>query len=341
MANKAAITGWGSYSPARVLDNSHIAGMVDTTDEWILSRTGIRERRLAGPGETTASMCTIAGQKALERAQLSAKDIDLVICATTTPDFLLPATACLVQQKLGAARAGAFDLNTACSSFLYGLTVGSQFIQAGTYQRVLLVCGETLSRFTDWQDRNTCVLFGDGASAVVLEATTQNVGLVSSVLGSRGDVDHMLVIEGGCGANPASEDTVARKSHYIRMRGNDVFKMAVRSMTQASLEVLEKAGLTLDDVRMVIPHQANRRIITAMQESLGLPSNRLFINVDRYGNTGAASIPLALDEFLAASPVRAGDNLLMVTFGGGLTWAAAVVRWADLPLAASARKAAA
>ncbi len=330
-AQNAAITGWGSYIPAKVMSNSELEKLVDTSDDWIRSRTGIKERRIAGPGETTATMSTVAAQRALERAGLAANDLDLVISASTTPDHLLPASACLIQQSLGATRAAAFDLNTACTGFIYALVTGGQFIQAGTYKRVLVVSGETLSRFLDWQDRNTCILFGDGAAAAVLEATDQNAGVMGPVLGSRGDLEHLLVIEAGGCARPASAETVAARDHVIRMRGNDVFRFAVRSMAQASLDSVARAGLTLDDIRMVIPHQANLRIISATQEALDLPREKVFVNVDRYGNTGAASVGLALEEFITEQSVEPGDNLLFISFGGGLTWAATVVRWADIP----------
>lgn len=328
--NHAAITGWGSYSPERILTNQDLAQIVDTNDAWIRTRTGISERRIAGPGDTTSSMGVKAGQRALDQAQLSPRDIDLVICASTTPDYLLPATACLIQQQLGCSRAGAFDLNAACSGFIYGLAVGSQFIQGGAARRVLLVSSETLTRFVNWEDRSTCVLFGDGAGAVVLEATPQSAGILSVALGSRGDVERMLVIEGGGSARPATQETVAQKAHYMRMRGNEVFKMAVRNMTQTAREALAKANLTLDDLSAVIPHQANMRILTATQEALDLPADKMYINVDRRGNTGAASIALALEEFLRTRPAHVGDHFLLVAFGGGLTWGACVLRWADV-----------
>jgi 3-oxoacyl-[acyl-carrier-protein] synthase III len=331
MLRNAAITGWGSYTPEKVLDNRELERLVDTSDEWIRTRTGIRERRIAAPGETTASMCITAARRALERAELSARDLDLVVCATTTPDHLLPATGCLVQRALGADRAGAFDLNAACTGFLSALIVGAQFIQCGTCERVLVVSGETLSRFTDWQDRNTCVLFGDGAAAVVLEATFQDSGVLSAVLGCRGDAEHTLAIEAGGCARPATPETVAAGEHLIRMRGGETFKSAVRWMTQASRQAVAKAHLTLDQIRTVVPHQANERIITAVQQSLGLPAERFFVNVARYGNTGATSVSIALAEMLGQETVRPGENLLLVAFGGGLTWAAAVVRWADIP----------
>jgi 3-oxoacyl-[acyl-carrier-protein] synthase-3 len=330
MVTKAAITGWGCYSPERILTNQELEKLVATTDTWIRTRTGIRERHVVSPGETTSSMCLAAAKAALERAELMPSDLDLIICSTTTPDYLLPSSACLIQQRLGADRAGAFDLNAACSGFLYGLTVGSQFIQTGTYRRVLVVAGEALSRFTNWQDRNTCVLFGDGAAAVVLEATAQSAGVLSTVLGSRGDVDGLLTIQAGGCAKPASAATVAAGDHLVRMRGNEIFKLAVRMMAQASQEALLKARLTLLDIHTVLPHQANSRIISATREALGIAGNQVFVNVDRHGNTGAASVPLALAEFASNQPLHIGANLLMVAFGGGLTWGAAVVRWADI-----------
>ncbi len=331
MPINAAITGWGWHSPEKVLTNRDLEKLVQTNDQWIRSRTGIVERHIAGPGDTTSSMCVLAAQKALAVARLSPRDLDLVICATTTPDYLLPATACLIQHRLGADKAGAFDVNTACSGFLYALAVGSQFLQAGTCKRVLITAGEVLTRFTNWEDRSTCVLFGDGAAAVVLEATSQSAGVLSSVLGSRGDVEGLLTIEGGGGARPATMQTVADKDHLIRMRGNEVFKMAVRNMAQACQEALTRAGLTLADVRTVIPHQANERILLATQEALGLAPGQMYVNVQWHGNTGASSLPIALGEYLQANPAEAGDNFLLVAFGGGLTWAASVVRWADVP----------
>jgi 3-oxoacyl-[acyl-carrier-protein] synthase-3 len=331
MGQNAAITGWGWYGPARVMTNNDLAKLVDTSDAWIQSRTGIRERRIAAPGETTSSMATIAARQALAEAELDPRQLELIICATTTPDQFIPATACLIQHNLGADNAGAFDLNTACTGFLYALAAGAQFIQGGGARRVLVVTGETLSRFVNWEDRNTCILFGDGAAGVVLEGTTQTAGILSSVLGSRGDVDQMLTIEAGGCARPASPETLADKSHCVKMRGNEIFKLAVRAMVQSAQQALDKAGLSMKDIRAVIPHQANLRIVAATQEALGVSDDRIFINIDRFGNTGAASIPIALGEFLQASPIDAGEHLLLVSFGGGLTWGASVVRWADIP----------
>jgi len=330
MSKNAAITGWGWYSPERILTNRDLESVLDTSDEWIRSRTGIQNRHLAAAGETTSVMATIAARQALDRAELTARDIDLVICATTTPDHLLPATACLIQQELGADRAGAFDLNAACSGFLYGMAVGTQFIQAGAYRRILVTAGETLSRFTNWQDRNTCVLFGDGAGAVVLEATDQDAGILSHVLGSKGDLDRSLSIEAGGCARPASHQTVDEGAHFIRMEGREVFRLAVRSMAHSATEAMQRAGLSAKDIRAVIPHQANLRIITATQEALGLPREKFYINVDRHGNTGATSVAIAMGEMLREQPAEVGDHYLLVAFGGGFTWASLVLRWADV-----------
>jgi 3-oxoacyl-[acyl-carrier-protein] synthase-3 len=244
MPNRAAIAGWGRYVPQRVVTNDELALTLQISDGWIRTRTGIRERRIAGPGETTSTMCVQAARRALERAELDAADIDLVICATTTPDHLLPATACLVQREIGAARAGAFDLNAACCGLLSALTVADQFIRCGTCARVLVVAGETLSRFLDWRDRSTCVLFGDGASALVVESTDQDCGVLSSVLGSWGDLERVLTIEAGGSARPASAETVAQGAHHVRMRGNGIFKLAVRAMKEAASEALARAGLS-------------------------------------------------------------------------------------------------
>jgi 3-oxoacyl-[acyl-carrier-protein] synthase III len=330
MPRYAALTGWGLHVPEKVLTNQDLESLVDTSDEWIRTRTGIVERRVAGPNDSVAGMATAAARQALARARTSPEELDLIISATTAPDQLLPATSCIVQHDLGATKAGVFDLNSACTGFLSAVVVGTQFIQAGTFARVLVVAGEMLTRFVNWKDRNTCVLFGDGAGAVVLEATDQECGVLSTVMGCQGDVAMMLSIEGGCAAKPASAETLAAGDHFIRMRGPDVFKQAVRSMASASKKALAKLGLTGRDVRMVIPHQANGRILSATRDALHLPEEKVFVNLDRYGNTGAASLPIALCEYLESGPVAPGDNLLFVAFGGGLTWASAVVRWADV-----------
>jgi 3-oxoacyl-[acyl-carrier-protein] synthase-3 len=329
MARHPVITGWGEYLPEKVLANGELEATIATSDAWVRSRTGICQRHIAAFEETTSSLCIRAARRALATAGVSAGAIDLVICATTTPDQLLPATACVVQQQLGAAHAGAFDLNTACTGFLYALTTAAQYIEAGMCERVLVVAGETLSRFLNWQDRATCVLFGDGAGAVVLEAAEQEERSLTCLLGCRGDAERLLTIAAGGSARPASAATVAAGEHCVRMQGNDLFRLAVRWMSQAAKDVLAKAKVPLSAVHQVIPHQANLRIIQATQAALGLPTERVFVNVDRCGNTGAASVAIALAEYLDSEPVPPGKHLLLVAFGGGLTWAAVVVRWPE------------
>ncbi len=330
MTTYAAITGWGCYLPAAVRTNQDLTAWVDTSDSWIRARTGIRERRVAAPDEATASLCTHAARRALARARLTAADLDLIVCATTTPDYLLPATACLVHRALGADRAAAFDLNAACTGSLTGLAVAAQFLRAGTYRRALVVAGEVLSRFMNAKDRSTCVLMGDGAGAVVLEATERPGGFLYPVLGCRGDAEGLLTIPAGGSARPASAETVAAGDHCMRMSGQEIFRRAVRGMAQAARQTLDQAGLTPADLSWAVPHQANLRIIDAMRESLGLPADRVFVNLDRYGNTGAASLLIALSELADRETLRTGDNLLLAAFGGGLTWGAALIRWLSM-----------
>jgi 3-oxoacyl-[acyl-carrier-protein] synthase-3 len=283
-------------------------------------------------------MGTVAAERALKKAQLDPRNVDLVICATTTPDHLLPATAPLIQHNLGAVHAGAFDINSACTGSLAALICADQFIRSGTCERVLVVAGETLSRFLNWQDRTTSVLFGDGAAALLVEATEQRCGILSSFLGCRGDVDRLLTIEAGGCALPATEQTIAQKNHSVRMRGSELFKWAVRGMVHAAQQVLGQAHLEPQEIRKVIPHQANVRIITAVQEALAIPSEQMFIDGNRYGNTGAASIPIALADFLETESVTPGDPLLLVAFGGGMTWGGVVVRWANVAEIVSRRQ---
>lgn len=324
---RAALTGWGHCLPATVLTNKDLANRIHTTDEWIHARTGIRERRIAGPGETTSALCTAAGQRALERAGLDAADIDLVICATTTPDQLLPATGCIVRERLGAINAGAFDLNSACTGFTTAFITAAQFIQAGGCRRVLVVAGDTLSRFVDWQDCGTCILFGDGAGAAVLEADEQEGGVLSIALGCQGDLDNLLAIE-----LPGPE------ASYIRMQGNEIFRLAIRAMSQAANQALARASISAEKIDRVIAHQANLRILRKTQQAIQVPDARMFVNVDRYGNTGAASVAIALSELAESDPPSPGNHVLLVAFGGGLTWAAAVFRWADVTAVAARRR---
>ncbi len=329
MTRYAQIVGWGSYVPERVLTNKDLEEIVDTTDDWIVSRTGIRERRIVhSPKETTASLATRAAAAALDRANLDANDLDLVICATTSPEHQFPATACLVQDNLGARRAGAFDLSAACSGFVYALTLANSMITTGAAETILVIGSETLSRLVDWSDRNTCVLFGDGAGAVVVTASEEPGGILSSVLGSDGSGGDALILPAGGSKLPPSVETVAARQHYVQMDGRAVFRFATRVMASATRDVVAKAGLTLDDIDLIIPHQANARIIeSSVINQLKIPAEKVFVNVDRYGNTSTASIPIALCEAIAAGRIQRHDHLVFVSFGAGLTWAATALKW--------------
>ncbi|WP_027090923.1 beta-ketoacyl-ACP synthase III [Cohnella thermotolerans] len=321
------ILGTGKYSPERRLTNQELETMVDTNDEWIVTRTGIRERRIAAPHEATSDLAYEASLKALAAAGITADQLDLIIVATVTPDMFCPSTACIVQEKLGAKNAAAFDLSAACSGFIYGLANASGFIATGTYRYVLVVGADTLSRITDYTDRNTCVLFGDGAGAVVLGRVPEGRGFRSFKLGSDGSGADLLCIPGGGSRLPATETTVAEGRHFLNMNGRDVFKFAVRIMGSAAEEALAMAGLSKEDIDLLIPHQANIRIIQSALERLNLPEDKCMINVDRYGNMSAASIPVALAEADEQGRLKEGDRLVMVGFGGGLTWGASVLVW--------------
>jgi len=324
----AHIIGWGKYVPAKVVTNDDLVRSVETSDEWIVSRTGIRERHIAAsPKETTATMSIAAAKAALEVAGITSGEIDLVIVATVTPDYSLPATACLVQDALGAENAGAFDLSAGCSGFVYGLAMGAQAIASGAQNCVLVIGAETLSRIVNWHDRETCILFGDGAGAVVLRGSGEPGGVLSTLIRSDGSGGELLIVPAGGSRQPATLDTVAMGLHYVRMNGKEVYRFATRVMDKAARQVVADAGLTLDDIDLYIPHQANLRIIQAAARSLGLPMDKFFINLDKYGNTSSASIPVALCEAAAAERIRPGDHVVMVGFGAGLTWAAAVVQW--------------
>ncbi|MBI2940224.1 MAG: ketoacyl-ACP synthase III [Chloroflexi bacterium] len=323
----AQITGWGRYVPSKVMTNLDLEKLVNTSDEWIRTRTGIAERRIGTPRDTTSSMALRAAQAALQVADLPPSKVDLVIVATLSPDYPMPATASLVQDALGASRAGAFDLNAGCSGFVYALSVGASMITGGLYQTVLVIGSDTVSRFVDWTDRGTCVLFGDGAGAVVLQESALPTGLRSCILGSDGSGAESLIIPAGGARSPATVDTVEARQHFIKMGGNEVFRFAVSAMCRASLQVIKQAGLEPDEIDLIIPHQANVRIIQAAAKSLGLPMEKFFVNVDRYGNTSAASIPIALCEAIEQGRVKPGDKLLFVGFGAGLTWAASVFEW--------------
>ncbi len=320
------IIGTGSYVPEKVLTNKDLEGMMDTSDEWITTRTGIKERRIAREDEATSDMSYEAALMALEDAGVKPEELDLIIVASVTPDMAFPATACLIQDRLGAKKAGAFDLEAGCSGFVYGLSVGWQFVATGLYDKVLVVGAETLSRIINWDDRNTAVLFGDGAGAAVL-APIDEPGILSCELGSRGDGGELLKMEAGGSRNPASLDTVKQKKHSIYMAGNEVYKFAVRIMGEASLRVIEKAGLGKEDIDYFIPHQANIRIIDSARKRLGLPKEKVFVNLDKYGNTSSASVAIALDEAVKENKISKGDNIVLVSFGAGLTWAAMALRW--------------
>ncbi|MUT66315.1 beta-ketoacyl-ACP synthase III [Paenibacillus sp. NEAU-GSW1] len=321
------IIGTGKYVPDRILTNQELEQMVETNDEWIVTRTGIRERRLAAEEQATSDLAYEASRIAIEAAGLTAEDIDLILVATITPDMFFPSTACLLQDKLGAKRAAAFDLSAACSGFIYGLATASSMIATGMYKHVLVVGAETLSRITDYTDRNTCILFGDGAGAVVLGPVPEGRGFKSFVLGADGSGGELLKVSGGGSRTPATADSIESKQHYIHMAGNDVFKFAVRIMGGAAEEALEKAGLTKENIDLLVPHQANIRIIRSALSRLELPEEKAMINLDKYGNVSAGSIPIALAEAVEEGRVKEGDCLVLVGFGGGLTWGASVLNW--------------
>lgn len=324
-----AILGTGSFVPEKILTNEELSKRVDTSDEWISSRTGIKERRIAAADEATSDLATRAAQAALADAGLSASDIGLVIVATLTPDMPMPACATIVQHKLGIkAHAACFDLNAACSGFLYALDTAWAMLSSGRYRYALVIGAEKMSSFLDWTDRTTCVLFGDAAGAVVLGASRgDGARIVGTKLYSEGGMQDLLSIPAGGCVSPATLETIAGKHHFVKMKGREIFKVAVREMEDAIEEILEQHALTVDQIACVIPHQANLRIIEAISKSLRLPLDRFFINVDRYGNTSAASVPLALDEARRAGRVRHGDITLLVAFGAGLTYGASLVRW--------------
>ena len=323
------ILGTGSYAPERILSNAELSKMVDTSDEWIRTRSGIRERRIAAPGEATSDMAVQAAKRALLDAGLKADEIDLVVVATVTPDMLMPSCACLVQHKLGVPTSAAcFDLNAACSGFVYALDTVCAMVASGRYKKALLIGVEKLSAVVDWQDRTTCVLFGDGAGAAVVGLSSEEgKGLIGTRLGSFGEGAELLYIPRGGTSAPSTPESIAARDHCIRMKGKEVFKLAVRAMDEAARDILEQYHFRADQISLVIPHQANLRIIEALSEYLELPMERFFVNVERYGNTSAASIPLALDEARRTGRIKSGDLTMLVAFGAGLTYGSALVRW--------------
>ncbi|WP_156130445.1 beta-ketoacyl-ACP synthase III [Paenibacillus durus] len=321
------IIGTGKYVPERILTNSDLEKIVETNDEWIVSRTGIRERHIAAPDQATSDLAYEAALRALASAGMKPEDLDLIIVATITPDTTFPSTACILQDKLGAKGAAAFDLSAACSGFVYSLATAVGFIQNGMYNNALIIGADALSRITDYTDRNTCVLFGDGAGAVILGEVPEGRGFKSFDLGAEGAGGPLLKLEGGGSRLPASVETVEGKKHFIYMNGREVFKFAVRVMGTATEKVLGKAGLTKEDIDLFVPHQANIRIIQSAMQRLDLPPEKCVINVDKYANTSAASIPLALVEAAEEGRMKEGDTVLMVGFGGGLTWGASILIW--------------
>ncbi len=328
MVARTVIAGTGSYLPEKILTNADLEKMVDTTDEWIVTRSGIRERRVAAPEHATSDLSTEAGKKALEMAGVDAKDLDLIIVATLSPDHFFPSTAGLVQRNIGAVKAAAFDVEAACTGFIYALSIGDAFIGNGKYRNVLVIGAEVLTRFIDWEDRNTCVLFGDGAGAAVLQpGGDDGRGIISTHLHSDGRLAELLYAPGGVSRMPPTHDVIDKKLNTVRMQGNEVFKVAVTKLKEVVQEVLEENGLTEEDIDFLVPHQANLRIIQATAKRLKLPMEKVIVTVDRHGNTSAASVPLALDEAVRTGRIKKGDRVLLEAFGGGLTWGAALVRW--------------
>jgi len=323
----AHITGWGMAAPETVLTNEDLSKIVDTNDQWIRERTGIHERRIAKDGQTTSSLGVEAALEALKVANVRPTDLDLIICSTSTPDYIFPATACMIQDQIGATRAGAFDLLAACSGFIYATNMAAQAIRSGSVRSALVVGAETLSRFVNWKDRNTCILFGDGAGAFVLQASEIPGGVYSAVMHSDGSGGDLLTLPGGGSVHPATEATVHEGKHFIEMDGKEVFRFATRVMAQATTEALEAAGLTLDQIQWIVPHQANIRIIEAAARGLKQPMDRFIVNLERYGNTSTASIPIATVEAVQKGKIKNGDKLVMVGFGAGLTWGALTAEW--------------
>jgi 3-oxoacyl-[acyl-carrier-protein] synthase III len=325
---RARITGTGSSLPAKILTNADLEGMVETSDEWITSRTGIKERRIAAEGEFTSTFAAEASRRALAMAGIAAEELDLVILGTVTPDFPFPATSCIVQNEIGAVNATVFDISAACSGFIYGLSIAEKFIRTGAAKKVLVIGAEVLSRVVDWSDRNTCILFGDGSGAAVLEACECDSGILSTHLFSNGSFWNTLYLP-GCGSrNPASNPrTLDERLFFLKMDGNDVFKHAVRAMEEAAGAALEANGMSTADISLFIPHQANRRIVDATGKRLHLSPEKVFVNLHKYGNTSAASIPIALDEANREGRIKPGDIVLLDAFGGGFTYGSALMRW--------------
>ena len=324
---RARIVGTGAYAPEKILSNQELERMVDTSDEWIVERTGIRERRVVSDGEASSDLAIEAGRRALDMAGIAAGDLDLIIVGTVTPDMFTPSCACVVQQGLGARRATAFDLSAACPAWIYGLSIADSFIRTGACRNALIIGVEVLSKFLNFQDRSTCILFGDGAGASVLVPGTGPGGILSTHLYSDGEGGKFITIPGGGSRNPASEHTLAERKHFVHMDGREVYRFAVRSLKESALEALKANNLTPEDIDLFIPHQANGRIIESTALGLRMPPEKVFLNLERYGNTSSASIPIALDEAVREGRVKEGELILMASFGAGFTWASSIVRW--------------
>jgi 3-oxoacyl-[acyl-carrier-protein] synthase III len=322
-----SIIGTGSYVPERVLTNADLEKMVDTSDEWITTRTGIKERRIAAENEHTSDLATKAALRAIEQAAIDVQEIDLIIVATATPDMFFPATACFVQKQLGARSAACFDVSAACSGFLYALEVAQQFITSSTYNTVLVIGAEKLSSIVDWSDRATCVLFGDGAGAAILRSREDSHGVITTYMGSDGEFSDILLMPGGGSRIPITKENIDQRLNTIKMSGKEVYKQAVNAMLTAANTALEQSGLQAEDLACIIPHQANMRIIEAIADRMKLPLDRFLINLDRFGNTSAAAVAMALDEANRTGRMQIGDYVLLVVFGGGLTWASSVIQW--------------
>ncbi|HXC98012.1 MAG TPA: beta-ketoacyl-ACP synthase III [Verrucomicrobiae bacterium] len=322
-----SISGVGSYVPERIVTNADLEKLVDTSDEWITSRTGIKARRVAATHQFTSDLAARAAIRAMRKAGVKAEEIDLIIVATITPDMPFPSTACIVQQKINAYRAAAFDIEAACSGFIFALEIGQQFIMSRTYNTVLVIGAEKLSSIVDWTDRNTCVLFGDGAGAAILQNRPNSHGLLTACMGSDGQKADLLSMPGGGSRCPASAESVAAGLHFLRMDGKETFKNAVQAMNTAAQESLRRCEIDISQIKCIIPHQANRRIIDAVSERLGAKPEQVFVNLDKYGNTSAASVAIALDEVVETKRIQRGDLILMIVFGAGLTWGAAVIEW--------------
>src|ERR1700704_3410515 len=322
-----SIVGTGSYTPEKVLTNADLTAIVDTTDEWITTRTGIKERRIAAKDEQTSDMATKAALKALEQAEIDPKEVDLILVATATPDMLFPATACFVQKKIGAKNAACLDISAACAGFLFGIEIAQQFITSHTHNTVLVIGAEKLSSITNWTDRNTCVLFGDGAGAAVLQHRGRAHGVISTHIGSDGEFTDILFMPGGGSRCPITRENANMNLATIHMTGKEVYKQAVIAMLNAAKKALDLAGLSIEDIACVIPHQANLRIMEAIADRLGISRDKMFVNLDRYGNTSAAAVAIALDEANRSGRIKRGDYVLMVVFGGGLTWASTILEW--------------